>query len=79
MVADHRVQQLLSPPPERQLRVLGKELVAGAPPDDGGNADPSSPDRNPWRTMPTYAVAHLRNVTMGPQIIEYLQRIDATL
>lgn len=29
--------------------------------------------------MPTYAVAHLRNVTMGPQIIEYLQRIDATL
>ena len=29
--------------------------------------------------MPTYAVAHLRNVTMGPQIVEYLQRIDSTL
>jgi uncharacterized protein (DUF1330 family) len=29
--------------------------------------------------MPTYAVAHLRKVTMGPQIVEYLQRIDATL
>jgi uncharacterized protein (DUF1330 family) len=29
--------------------------------------------------MPTYAVAHLRKVNMGPQIVEYLQRIDATL
>jgi len=29
--------------------------------------------------MPTLAVAHLRNVTMGPAIVEYLQRIDATL
>ena len=29
--------------------------------------------------MPTYAVAHLRKVTMGPQIVEYLQQIDATL
>lgn len=29
--------------------------------------------------MSAYAVAHLRNVSMGPQIVEYLQRIDATL
>lgn len=29
--------------------------------------------------MSTYAVAHLRKVTLGPQIVEYLQRIDATL
>ena len=29
--------------------------------------------------MPAYAVAHLRNVAMGPDIIEYLRRIDATL
>jgi uncharacterized protein (DUF1330 family) len=29
--------------------------------------------------MPVYAVAHLRQVTMGPPIVEYLQRIDATL
>ncbi len=29
--------------------------------------------------MPAYAVAHLRNVNMGPQIAEYLQRIDGTL
>ena len=29
--------------------------------------------------MPTLAVAHLRNVTMGPAIVEYLQRIDGTL
>jgi uncharacterized protein (DUF1330 family) len=29
--------------------------------------------------MPAYAVAHLRNVKMGPPIEEYLQRIDATL
>ena len=29
--------------------------------------------------MTTYAIGHLRNVTMGPDIIEYLRRIDATL
>jgi uncharacterized protein (DUF1330 family) len=31
------------------------------------------------KTMPAYAVAHLREVAMGPAIVEYLQRIDATL
>ncbi len=29
--------------------------------------------------MPAYAVAHLRTVTMGPAIADYLARIDATL
>lgn len=29
--------------------------------------------------MPGYAIAHMRQVTMGPAIVEYLQRIDATL
>jgi uncharacterized protein (DUF1330 family) len=29
--------------------------------------------------MPAYAVAHLRNVTMGPAVATYLERIDATL
>jgi len=29
--------------------------------------------------MPAYAVAHMRQVTMGPAVVEYLQRIDATL
>lgn len=29
--------------------------------------------------MPAYAVAHMRQVTVGPAIVEYLQRIDATL
>ena len=29
--------------------------------------------------MPVYAVAHMRHVTMGPPIVEYLERIDATL
>ena len=29
--------------------------------------------------MPTLAVAHLRDVVMGPQIVAYLERIDATL
>lgn len=29
--------------------------------------------------MPAYAVAHLRSLAMGPAIVEYLQRIDATL
>ena len=29
--------------------------------------------------MQTYAVAHMYKVRMGPDIVEYLQRIDATL
>src|SRR5260370_26571039 len=29
--------------------------------------------------MSAYAVAHMRQVTMRPPIVEYLQRIDATL
>lgn len=29
--------------------------------------------------MATLAVAHLRNVVMGPAIVEYLERIDDTL
>jgi uncharacterized protein (DUF1330 family) len=29
--------------------------------------------------VPAYAVGHLHNVNMGPAILEYLQRIDATL
>lgn len=29
--------------------------------------------------MKAYAVAHLSNVTMGPAIVEYVERIDATL
>ncbi|HEY4418944.1 MAG TPA: DUF1330 domain-containing protein [Pseudonocardia sp.] len=29
--------------------------------------------------MTTYAVAHMREVTIGPAIVEYLGRIDATL
>lgn len=29
--------------------------------------------------MSAYAVAHMRHVTMGPQIVEYLEKIDATL
>jgi uncharacterized protein (DUF1330 family) len=29
--------------------------------------------------MPAYAIACLRNVAIGPEIIEYIQRIDATL
>jgi uncharacterized protein (DUF1330 family) len=29
--------------------------------------------------MPAYAVAHVQSVTLGPDIVEYLRRIDATL
>jgi uncharacterized protein (DUF1330 family) len=29
--------------------------------------------------MTSYAIAHMRTVEMGPAIVEYLQRIDATL
>ena len=29
--------------------------------------------------MSAYCIAHMRTVTMGPPIVEYLQRIDATL
>jgi uncharacterized protein (DUF1330 family) len=30
-------------------------------------------------TMSSYAIAHLRSVDVGPPIVEYLNRIDATL
>ncbi|MEV5703863.1 DUF1330 domain-containing protein [Actinoallomurus sp. NPDC052274] len=29
--------------------------------------------------MAGYAIAHLHDVTVGPELIEYLERIDATL
>ena len=29
--------------------------------------------------MTAYAVAHMRQARMGPQLVEYLQKIDATL
>jgi uncharacterized protein (DUF1330 family) len=29
--------------------------------------------------MPTYAIGHLHDVNVGPDIVEYLKRIDATL
>jgi uncharacterized protein (DUF1330 family) len=29
--------------------------------------------------MPAYAIAHLRSVDVGAEIVEYLDRIDATL
>jgi uncharacterized protein (DUF1330 family) len=29
--------------------------------------------------MPAYAIGHLHSVEMGPEIIAYLERIDATL
>lgn len=29
--------------------------------------------------MTAYAIAHLRDVEVGPEIVEYLERIDATL
>ena len=29
--------------------------------------------------MPTFAIAHLRNVVVGPAIVSYLEQIDATL
>ena len=29
--------------------------------------------------MTAYAVAHMRHAAMGPQIVEYLHKIDATL
>ncbi|WP_210489326.1 DUF1330 domain-containing protein [Microvirga antarctica] len=29
--------------------------------------------------MPTFAIARLRNVEIGPAIVEYLRRIDSTL
>ena len=30
-------------------------------------------------TAPAYAIAYLRNVDVGPEIIEYIEKIDATL
>jgi uncharacterized protein (DUF1330 family) len=40
---------------------------------------PASPSRSKDQAMTAYAIAHLRNVAMGAEIVEYLQRIDATL
>lgn len=31
------------------------------------------------QSVPAYAIAQLKSVQMGPEIVEYLQRIDATL
>src|SRR5947209_5506729 len=42
-------------------------------------AVPSHQRKNPGGNMSAYAVAHMRRVTMGPPIVEYLERIDATL
>jgi uncharacterized protein (DUF1330 family) len=42
----------------------------------GNDTKPSEQDVN---AMPAYAVAHMSQVTMGPAIVEYLERIDATL
>ncbi len=49
-----------------------------------GVIDPPRPDRQPGSTtqepaMTAYAVAHLRKVDLGPEIVEYITRIDATL
>src|SRR5262249_18969665 len=33
----------------------------------------------PRTNMETYGIAHMRKVDMGPDIVEYLERIDATL
>lgn len=30
-------------------------------------------------TTPAYAIAYLRDVDLGPEIVDYLERIDATL
>lgn len=39
------------------------------------------PDRTEttMSTHPAYAIAHLRNVDLGAEIVEYIERIDATL
>jgi uncharacterized protein (DUF1330 family) len=38
-----------------------------------------TPTRTKEPAMPAYAIAHLRSVDVGPEIVEYLDRIDATL
>src|SRR5262245_36727230 len=47
-------------------------------------ATPGKPGRAPVKTkervtVPSYSVAHLRSVIIGPGIVEHLERIDATL
>ena len=42
----------------------------------GSDTKPTEQDVN---AMPAYAVAHMSQVTMGPAIVEDLERIDATL
>src|ERR1700734_3860224 len=54
------------------------EVIAAVHPEAHRGRAPSRL-RHLWRVMTAYAVAHMRQVTMGPPIVEYLQRIDATL
>lgn len=41
--------------------------------------DPRGVPREARHMTPGYAIAHMREVTAGPAIVEYLERIDATL
>lgn len=41
--------------------------------------DPRGAPRQARCMTPGYAIAHMREVTAGPAIVEYLERIDATL
>jgi uncharacterized protein (DUF1330 family) len=44
-----------------------------------GPGAPASSRHHGGPIMPSYAIAHLHSVTLGPDIAEYLARIDATL
>jgi uncharacterized protein (DUF1330 family) len=46
----------------------------GGEPSDAGSRQPSAE-----RTTPSYAVGVFHDLELGPDILEYLQRIDATL
>jgi uncharacterized protein (DUF1330 family) len=50
-----------------------------APQPCGWEADDRPPESIRSLPMPAYGVAHLRSVAMGPAIVAYLEKIDATL
>src|SRR5690606_20770499 len=83
--ADRQPQKALSrSPPHRRAfsfaaqsgRIVALPLTSSTP---GHPSHMVAFRQHEEHAMSAYAIAHLRQVTMGPDIVAYLARIDATL
>ena len=54
-------------------------MARGGPFSPHGLKSASAVPNTKGKSMTAYAIGHLREVRMGPDIVEYLHRIDATL